>query len=327
MNGHLIHNHAGQSDIPNGFWSRTPARVAPTLLPFVTWVLFLSLSFVARAGLIKPDVDLSNYDVPLYEQITNRIKAKILARLGKGKNTNDRYFIIPFAYQNRGNKPELSHSFITVIRVLADDKQPKLTAGLKKREYKNREFEAFNISWLPHDFMTNPNLCVFNGVGARISPEKNTCPTSIGRNCTLAETIKLAVDFKNAVAMWGPYEIKKEGFDLGVRRMRLLDSGTIRYRADDRLTIKDKTAINCFHAIAGIDDPFPSGGIFGTGFMMWGINGTARVLIEYKTKADAKHLLLEPIDVKGDIYGFVYAPTRNGQGLYNPFKNASAYRR
>jgi hypothetical protein len=61
--------------------------------------------------------------------------------------------------------------------------------------------------------------------------------------------------------------------------------------------------------------------------MMWGINGTARVLIEYKTKADARHLLLEPIDVKGDIYGFVYAPTRNGNGLYNPFKNASAYQR
>jgi hypothetical protein len=26
---------------------------------------------------------------------------------------------------------------------------------------------------------------------------------------TLAETIKLAVDAKNAVAMWGPYEIRK----------------------------------------------------------------------------------------------------------------------
>jgi hypothetical protein len=294
---------------------------------FKTFVLLLGLPLVAQPGLIQGHADFSNYDVPLYEQTTNRIKAKILARLGAGKNTHDRYFIIPFAYQNRGNKPEFSHSFITVIRVLADDKQPKLTAGLKKREYKNREFEAFNISWLPHDFLSNPSLCVFNGVGARISPEKNTCPTSIGRNCTLAETIKLAVDAKNAVAIWGPYEVKKEAFDLGVRRMRLLDSGTIRYRADDRLTIKDKTAINCFHAIAGIDEPFPSGGIFGTGFMMWGINGTARVLIEYKTKADARRLLLEPIDVKGDIYGFVYAPTRNGNGLYNPFKNASAYQR
>ena len=327
MNEHLIQNNGGQSDIPNRALPQTCLHVTSTLVLFVTGILFFSPAFVARGGLLKPDVNLSNYDVPLYQQITNRIKAKILARLGEGKNANDRYFIIPFAYQNRGNEPELSHSFIAVIRVLADDKQPKLTAGLEKREYKNREFEAFTISWLPHDFLTNPNLCVFKGVGARISPEKNTCPTSIGRNCTLAETIKLAVDAKNAVAMWGPYEIKKEAFDRGMRRVRLLDSGTIRYRADDRLTIKDKTAINCFHAIAGIDEPFPSGGIFGTGFMMWGINGTARVLIEYKTRADAKHMLLEPIDVKGDIYGFVYAPTRNDNGLYNPFKNASAYQR
>lgn len=291
------------------------------------WMLFLSLAFGAHAGPLKPDVDLSNYDVPLYEQITNRIKAKILARLGEGKNTQDRYFIIPFAYQNRENEPEFSHSFMTVIHVLPDDKQTKLTAGLKKREYKNREFEAFNISWLPHDFLTNPHLCVFEGVGARVSPELNKCPTSIGKNFPLDATIKLGANAKNAVAMWGPYEIKKDGFDRGVRRMRLLDTGTIRYRADDRLTRKDRTAINCFHAIAGLDELFPNGGIFGTGFKMWGINGTARVLIEYKSRANARHLLLEPIDVKGDIYGFVYAPTRNGHGLYNPFKHASAYRK
>ena len=35
-----------------------------------------SLSFVAQAGLLKRDPDYSNYDVTLYEQITNHIKAK-----------------------------------------------------------------------------------------------------------------------------------------------------------------------------------------------------------------------------------------------------------
>ena len=327
MNDHLTQNNSSEMDTPNRALPRTAPYIRPALVPLITWVLFLGSSFVAQAGLLKPDVDFSNYDVPLSEQITNHIKAKILARLGEGKNRHDRYFIIPFAYENRSNDPEFSHSFMTVVHVLPDDKQPRLTAGLTKREYKNREFEAFNISWLPHDFLTNPNLCVFEGVSARISPEKNTCPISIGRNFPLNETIKLAVDVKNAVGMWGPYEIKKEGFDLGVRRMRLLDTGTIRYRADDRLTRNDRTAINCFHAIAGLDQPFPNGGIFGTGFKMWGINGTARVLIEYKRTAGKKDLLLEPIDEKNDRYGFVYAPTRNALGLYNPFKNASAYRR
>ena len=294
---------------------------------FRTLILLLTLPIAAQAGLSRQGVDFSNYDAPLYTQIVDRIKAKVSARLGEGSNTRDRYFMIPFAYEDRGNHPEHSHSFITVIRVLPDDKQSKLTPGLETRKYKNREFEAFTISWLPHDFMSNPNLCVFDGVGARLNPESNNCPVSPGRNFTLAETIKLAVDQKNAVAMWGPYEIKKGGFDLAVKRKNLLDGGTIKYRADDRLTRKNKVAISCFHAMAGLDQLFPNGGLFGTGFKMWGFNGTARVLIEYTEKANYRGLLLEPVDEKKDRYGFVYAPTRNGNVPYNPVKNASAYQR
>jgi len=296
-------------------------------MSFRTLVFLLALPIVAQAGSPPQGVDFSNYDLPLYTQVVDRIKDRVSARLGEGKNTRDRYFIIPFAYQDRGNHPEHSHSFISVIRVFADNKQPKLTPGLTTRKYRNREFEAFTISWLPHDFMSNPHLCVFDGVGSRLIPQNNKCPVSPGRNFTLAETIKLAVDAKNAVAMWGPYEIKKAAFDLAVNRKRLLDGGTIKYRADDRLYRKDKVAISCFHAMAGLDELFPNGGLFGTGFMMWGFNGTARVLIEYTDKATNKHLLLEPVDIKKDRYGFVYAPTRNGDVPYNPLGNSSAYQR
>ncbi len=117
-------------------------------MSFRTFVFLLALPIVAQAG----DVDFSNYDVPLYTQIVDHIKAKVSARLGEGNNPRDRYFIIPFAYQDRGNHPEHSHSFLSVIRVLADNKQPKLTPGLKTGKYKNREFEAFTISWLPQRF-------------------------------------------------------------------------------------------------------------------------------------------------------------------------------
>ena len=289
---------------------------------FRTFILVFTLPIVAQA-----EEDFSNYDVPLYTQIVDRIKAKVSARLGEGSNTRERYFIIPFAYQDRGNHPEFSHSFISVIRVFADNKQPKLTAGLKLRRYRNREFEAFTISWLPHDFLNNPHLCVFDGAGSRIIPERNNCPVSTGRNFTLAETIKLAVDAKNAVAMWGPYEIQQGGFDLAVKRKELLDGGTIKYRADDRLYQKDKVAISCFHAMAGLDELFPNGGLFGTGFMMWGFNGTARVLIEYTEKASNKGLLLDPVDVKKDRSIFVYAPTAGGPVPYDPAKSAAAYHR
>lgn len=292
---------------------------------FRTFIAFICLFLVAESGFAQSDVDFSNYDVPLYGQIVNRIKAKISARLGEGKSTHDRYFIIPFAFQNHDNDPEYSHSFISVIRVLADTKQPKLTPGLKKQTYRNREFQAFTISWLPRDFLGHPHLCVFQGPFSRVIAENNTCPLSPGRNYNLAETIKLAVDDKVAVAMWGPYEIAKQGFDLGVRRKQLLDGGTIKYRADDRLYREDTVAINCFHAMAGLDQLFPNGGLFGTGFKMWGFNGTARVLIEYTKKARYKGLLLEPVDVKRDRYGFAYAPQRNGRVPYHPIRNSSAY--
>jgi hypothetical protein len=299
-----------------------------TNMCFRIFLLLIGFPMMAQAGFLQRDVGFSNYDVPLYAQIVDQIKAKIAPRLGNGPLTRERYFIIPFAYQDRGNHPEFSHSFISVIRVFADNnKQQKLTRGLPTRKYKNWEFEAFTISWLPHDFLSNPHLCVFDGPGSRLFPRNNKCPISQGRNFTLAETIKLAVDAKNAVAMWGPYEIRKEGFDLGVRRKRLLDGGTIKYRADDRLYRKDKVAISCFHAMAGLDELYPNGGLFGTGFKMWGFNGTVRVLIEYSEKASNKGLFLDPVDVKKDRSVFVYAPTQGGRVGYDPAEYATAYHR
>jgi hypothetical protein len=294
---------------------------------FRIFVLLLGFALMPQAGLAQRNVDFSNYDVPLYTQIVNRIKARIAPRLGEGTLTSERYFMIPFAYQDDGNHPEFSHSFISVIRVFADNEQPKETPGLLQGKYKNREFEAFTISWLPSDFLSNPHLCVFDGPSARLFPTKNKCPVSPGRNFNLADTIKLAVDDKSAVAMWGPYEIRKEGFDLGVARKRLLDEGKIKYRADDRLYEKDKVAISCFHAMAGLDELFPKGGLLGSGLKMWGFNGTARVLIEYAEKPHFKSLILEPVDVKKDRSVFVYAPTANGPVPYNPAKYAAAYHR
>jgi hypothetical protein len=319
-----------------GNWLRPSGRgvqrkIKRRVKPLASWIAACALLFSpcvpVHGGLRKGKADFSDYDVPLFEQIVNRIKAKVAARLGEGENTRDRYFIIPFAYQNKRNNPQFSHSFISVIRVLADGKQPSLRSGFRRGRFKNRDFEAFTISWLPRDFDTNPHLCVFDGVGSRVDPDKNKCPISVGRNFRLDETVKLAVNVRNAVGIWGPYEIKKEAFDLAVKRKRLLDGGTIRYRADDRLYREDRVAINCFHAMAGLEELYPNGGFLGTGFKMWGINGTARVLIEYTKKARYKGLLLEPVDIKRDLYGFVYAPERNRPGLYNPFPNASAYHR
>jgi hypothetical protein len=48
-------------------------------------LVFFCSSVPVRAGLLKPDVDYSNYQTPLLLQMVNRIKAKIAARSG-GRN-------------------------------------------------------------------------------------------------------------------------------------------------------------------------------------------------------------------------------------------------
>ena len=321
-------NNDGKWLLPSG--RGVQLKISRRVNPLASWVatcaLLFSLCVPVHAGLLKGDVDFSNYDAPLFQQIVNRIKAKAAARLGEGVNTQDRYFIVPFAFQKRWINPQVSHSFISVIRVLGDGKQPSLTPGLRRGQFKNRDFEAFTISWVPHDFGTNP-VCVFDGFGSRIFPTWNKCPIVVGRNFRLDETLKVAMNDKSSVGMWGPYEIRKEAFDLGVKRKLLLDGGTIKYKADDRLTRKDRVAINCFHAMAGPEDLYPEGGFLGTGFRMWGINATARVLIEYTKQVSNQGQLLEPIDIKKDLYGFVYSSERNSRGLYDPFPNASAYHR
>ena len=92
----------------------------------VSWVASCALLFSpcvpVHAGSLKEDVDFSNYNAPLYRQIVDRIKAKVAARLREGRNRQDHYFIVPFAYQDKANNPEFAHSFISVIRVLTGSK-------------------------------------------------------------------------------------------------------------------------------------------------------------------------------------------------------------
>src|SRR5262245_32095669 len=131
---------------------RISPRFTLLLVSCITGTLFLASCSTPRHAAEGRSVDFSHYDEPLYDQIADHIKARVMARLGEGRNNRDRYFIIPFGYENEGNDPVYSHSFISVIRVFADGKQPKLTPELRKRTYKGREFEAFTVSWLPRDF-------------------------------------------------------------------------------------------------------------------------------------------------------------------------------
>src|SRR5258708_19615521 len=101
-----------------GKWLLTTGRgverkIRRRVKPLASWVATCALLFSpcvpVRAELLKGDVDFSNYDASLSQQIVNRIKVKVGARLGEGVNTQDRYFIVPFAYQDKWNNPEFAH--------------------------------------------------------------------------------------------------------------------------------------------------------------------------------------------------------------------------
>lgn len=292
-------------------------------------ILLLSFLVVSSAeAKTKKVVDYSRHNVSLYEQIKDRIRSKVSARLKAVPKSGLRYFLVPFAYQDAKNKAKQSHSFASIIRVGNNVPSEEVDTDYVDRKAK---VEAFTISWLPHDFMEDPNLCVFKGFLAIIFAKNNECRPVVGKNHTLKETLDIALfpptdpkqKLVRSVGMWGPYEISKEFFDKAVERRKFLRDGKIKYMADDRLTREDLTAFNCFHAIGDLQTGFPKGGFLGTGLKMWGLNGTKRNLIEYKAKASK--WLLESVDEERDLYGFVYTTSKQNKKLVNPFARSSAF--
>jgi hypothetical protein len=312
-------------------WQHTTSSCAAAARPprlfgaIAALLLYVALLLHAASGERAPD--FTSYDTPVYQQIAGRIHAKIAARLAGVKETHDRFFIVAFAYENHGNNPALSHSFISVVRVSAGAGATKAAAALPIRDDEGRRFEAITISWLPSNFRDNPHLCIVEGFGGRVFPQLNRCPVVPGRNFNLQDTIHFAARSKLVVGMWGPYEATRAVFDLAMKRKALLDSGAIKYRADDRPYRKNHAAINCFHALGNLDDVFPNGGFLRTGCRMWGLHGTAQVLLGYITDSGEKGVLLDRVEVKKECYGFVYVATRGARQVYNPFKAASAYYR
>src|SRR5260221_11517017 len=86
-------NNEGEWLLPRGrgVQRRIQRRINPLACWGATWALLFNPCASVHAGLLKADVDFSNFDVPLYEQIVNRIIAKVSARPGPGSNAQNRY--------------------------------------------------------------------------------------------------------------------------------------------------------------------------------------------------------------------------------------------
>lgn len=141
-------------------------------------------------------------------------------------HAGDAYYLLMFASQRVPNNPNYAHTFATFVRVCWEGDGPCPA---------NAVYEAHTISWLP----ANLNI----RVGALCAEP--------GHNFDLHETIAFVRDGGQRVSLWGPYQIDPELFEKALRRKDRLESGTIRYKADDSFR-KDNRVTNCIHAVSAI---------------------------------------------------------------------------
>src|SRR5207245_2376644 len=116
------------------------------------------------------------------------------------------YFVTVFASQRRLKQPEHAHSFAVFVRLRGE--------GCDLSKY---QMEYFTISWLP----------------ATLDVRLFTLQPQEGVNLELHETIVWALDDRQIVSYWGPYQITPDFYARAYRGAAVLNSGAVRYKAVD----------------------------------------------------------------------------------------------
>lgn len=149
--------------------------------------------------------------------------------LAGGATAGEAYYTLMFGSQTVPSNPNYSHSWATFVRVCWDGDGP---CPLKAEKVK---IEAHTISWLPANMKVRVNA---------LFPE-------CGYNFDLPQTLDFANGTCQRVSMWGPYPICPDLFHRAMRRKANLESGSIRYKAND-MGYKSDRVTNCIHAVSTI---------------------------------------------------------------------------
>jgi hypothetical protein len=76
-----------------------------------------------------------------------------------------------------------------------------------------------------------------------------------GCNLGLHETLRYALGSEQRVSLWGPYLIDAELYCRALRQAALLESGWVRYKANDMGYYSDNVS-NCVHAVSSLADGY-----------------------------------------------------------------------
>lgn len=185
-----------------------------------------------------------------------RLTATDLAQLPPP--AGDRFFVLFFGSQDVLRRPQYTHTWATLVRVPAGAAGP---GGAATPGCVDPALDVQTISWLP--------------VKGTIDPRSRTVEP--GRNYGLHETLRLAYDTKQSVAVWGPYEVW-HGFAHRFRTQKeFLDTGTVGYQCVDSRgeAAREGNGCDCIHAVTDMDPIYPR---WGYPLLYYGKPGTARAV-------------------------------------------------
>ncbi len=200
------------------------------------------------------------------KEAIDKLKKEIALKTSIEHPDQETYYMLPFSYEAENQHPFSAHTFYTFVKVSPSGEQSWTT-----------------ISWMPADFDKTRKIDIFTTIADAAGGNK--FPAVDGKNFTLEETLGFANDAKLKVQITKSYNgiirISKELYDSEINRFNELKEGKIKYLAQDfetRFLEPGAKAINCMHAVSDLPGYYSPKGSFGTGWGIWGQNGTLHVL-------------------------------------------------
>ena len=144
----------------------------------------------------------------------------------------ERYYMLVFGSERAIRVPRYTHTWATVVKTVeAPGCAPQVA-------------EVHTTSWMPATLDIHP---------WRFTPEP-------GRNLELHETIRMALNFRETVALWGPYEIRPRLYRRFLLQKDYMESGRVGYQCIDTVGAgADGSGCDCIHAITDMDPLFERG--------------------------------------------------------------------
>jgi hypothetical protein len=148
--------------------------------------------------------------------------------LGPAPVRADEYcFLVVFGAESAPKLPRYTHSWATFVRLTG--------CGRDLNAY---QMEAFTISWMPATLEIRPLAPL---------PEP-------GANLDLHTTLRTVLAHREAVAQWGPYQIRPEVYQAALLQKARLESGQVRYKAcDPSIGPRTRRVSNCIHALTDLE--------------------------------------------------------------------------